>query len=57
MHINEQSYEMIVSCSITTTTRTETRTILSTEASDTDDLRESMQKIMDTFMSEEKKDH
>ncbi|XP_036146496.1 ankyrin-3 isoform X15 [Monomorium pharaonis] len=43
--------------SITTTTRTETRTISSTGAGGTDDLRESMQKIMDTFMTEEKKDH
>ncbi|KYN04818.1 hypothetical protein ALC62_04202 [Cyphomyrmex costatus] len=42
---------------ITTTTRTETRTMSSTGTSGTDDLRESMQKIMDTFMSEERKDH
>ncbi|EFN78083.1 hypothetical protein EAI_14679 [Harpegnathos saltator] len=42
---------------ITTTTRTETRTISSAAAGGTDELRESMQKIMDTFMTEEKKDH
>ncbi|XP_072750226.1 uncharacterized protein [Anoplolepis gracilipes] len=42
---------------ITTTTRTESRTVSSMEASGTDDLRESMQKIMDTFMTEERKDH
>ncbi|KAL0125581.1 hypothetical protein PUN28_004590 [Cardiocondyla obscurior] len=43
--------------SVTTTTRTETRTISSVGAGGTDDLRESMQKIMDTFMTEERKDH
>ncbi|XP_067209228.1 ankyrin-3 isoform X13 [Linepithema humile] len=43
--------------SITTTTRMETRTISSMGAGGTDDLRESMQKIMDTFMTEERKDH
>lgn len=43
--------------SITTTTRVESRTVLSTGTDGTDDLRESMQKIMDTFMTEESKDH
>lgn len=54
---DKRNLKRIVFCSITTTTRTETRTITSAGAGGTDELRESMQKIMDTFMTEEKKDH
>lgn len=56
MHVDEHNLERIIFCSITTT-RTESRTVSSVGAGGTDDLRESMQKIMDTFMTEERKDH
>lgn len=55
MHVDKHSLKRIIFCSITTTIRTESRTVSS--AGGTDDLRESMQKIMDTFMTEERKDH
>lgn len=57
MHLDKHNLERIIFFSITTTTRVESRTVLSTGTDGTDDLRESMQKIMDTFMTEERKDH